>query len=106
MSRNLKNSKKLMWPTFPLRCGSFSLHDFKHVEKENQKIKDLILATIPKRQYDPKKISINFTSMVHVAKFEHEDANFDDLFASAEGFSQVKNLANLKFRASGMEEFL
>ena len=106
MSRNLKSSKKLMSSTFPLQCGYFYLNDFKHAEKEAQKIKDFRWATIPKRQYDPKNVSFNFTSMVRISKFEHEEADFDDLFASVEGFSQVKHLEKLKFGAKGMEEFL
>ena len=61
-SRNLKESKKHMWPSFPLRCGAFTLHDFKHVEKEVEKIKMLNLAIILKRQYDPKLVAYNITS--------------------------------------------
>ena len=53
MSRCLKNSKKLMWPTFPFHCGIHTLNDFKYAEKETLKIINLKLATIPGRQYDP-----------------------------------------------------
>ena len=69
MSRNLKESKNQMWPTFPLRCGTYSLHDFKHAKKEVEKIKILKLAVIPKRQYDPKAVAYNFTTQVKLAKF-------------------------------------
>jgi len=62
MSRTLRDSKKHTWPTFPLRCGAFTLHDFKHAEKEAEKIKLLKLATIPKRQYNPRKVAYNVTS--------------------------------------------
>lgn len=86
MSRNLKESKKKIWPTFPLRCGNFTMHDFKHAEKEAKKIKMLKLAIILKRQYDPKAIAYNFTSHVKLAKFEHEKNDYDDLFTSAELF--------------------
>lgn len=44
--------------------------------------------------------------MVQISKFEHEDADFDDLFASTKGFSQVEHLAKLKFGANGMAKFL
>ena len=50
MTRNLKDSKKKVWPPFPLRYGTYTLHDFKHAEKEVEKTKDLNLAVIPSRQ--------------------------------------------------------
>ena len=87
LSRNLKTSKKQIWPTFPLKSGSYTLNDFKHAEKEALKIKELKLAFIAPRQYDPKKIALNVTSTVQIAKFEHEDDIFDDLFVSAEVFA-------------------
>jgi len=76
------------------------LHDFKHGEKDIKKIKMLKLAVIPNRQYDPKFVAYNFTSHVKFEKFEH-----DDLFASAELFSQVKQLEKFKLGAEGLEEF-
>ena len=36
-SKTLRNSKNLAWPTFPLRCGVYTLHDYKHAEKEAEK---------------------------------------------------------------------
>ena len=38
-SKTLRNSKKQAWPAFPLRCGVFTLHDYKHAEKEAKKYK-------------------------------------------------------------------
>ena len=67
MSRNLKESKKQVWPPFPLRCGTYTLHDFKHAKKEAEKTKDMSLAVIPKRQYDPNKVAINFTNQVKLS---------------------------------------
>lgn len=86
MSKTLKDSKKHMWPTFPLRCGVFTLHDYKHVEKEAEKIQMLNLATIPRRQYDPKKIAYNVTSHAKLTRFDHEEDIFVDLFSSVELF--------------------
>jgi len=96
-SMNLKDSKKHMWPIFPLRCGIFTLHDYKHVEKEAVKIQMLNVATIPNRKYDPRKIAHNFTAQAKLAKFNHEVDEFDDLFASAETFFQVKGLARIRY---------
>jgi len=106
MSRNLKGSKKQLWLAFPLRCGTYSLHDFKNVEKEANKTKDLSLAVIHKRQYDPKKVAFNFTTQRKVNKFLHEEDEFDDLFASAELFSTVSHLEKFKLSAEKMEKFI
>lgn len=37
-SKTLRNSKKQVWPIFPLWCGIFTLHDYKHGEKETEKM--------------------------------------------------------------------
>lgn len=80
MSVTLKSSKKLMWPTFPLKCGDYTLSNFFHAEKEVFKLTDLKLSTIPGRKYDPKKVAYDFTTSVSIARFEHEPNIFDDLF--------------------------
>lgn len=106
MTRNLKDSKKQLWPTFPLHCDTYSLHDFRHSEKEADKTKDLSLAIIPKRQYDPNKASSNFTTEMKVNKFLHEEDEFDDLFSLQELFSIVSHLEILKLSAEKMCKFI
>ena len=71
-----------------------------------EKIKILKLAVIPKRQYDPRAVAYNFTSQVKLAKFEHEIDEYDDLFTSAELFSRVKHLANIKLGGGGRDKFM
>ena len=44
----------------------------------------LKLATIPNRQYDPKKVSYNVLEQAKLTKFDYEKDEFDDLFSSAE----------------------
>jgi len=105
MTKTLRDSKNHLWPTFPLQCGAFTLHDFKHVEKEAEKIKLLKLATILKRKYNPRSVGYNVTAQAKITKFYHEKDNFDDLFVSTEVFSQVKHLAKIKLGAEGLEEF-
>lgn len=95
-----------MWPPFPLRCGTYTLHDFKHAEKEAEKTKDLCLVVIPKRQYDPNKVTYNFTSQVKITKFIHKEDEFDDLFTSTKLFSQVTHLERFKPRSSKMDKFM
>ena len=33
VTQTLRNKKKHVWPPFPLRCGVYGLHEFKHAEK-------------------------------------------------------------------------
>jgi len=58
-SKTLRTSKKQSWPIFPLRCDVYTLHDYKHAEKETSKINIVNLATIPNRQFDPQKVAYN-----------------------------------------------
>lgn len=102
MSKTLTDFKKHMWPTFPLWCGTFTLHDYKHAEKEAKKIQISNLVTIPRRQYDPKKASYNVTSQANLTRFDHKEDIFDDLFSSTELFFHVKGLAMTKI---GIEKF-
>jgi len=43
LSRVLKEQKKAIWPTFPLQCGAFALHDYGHALKEADIIKSEII---------------------------------------------------------------
>ena len=95
-----------MWPTFPFHCRNYTLNDFKNAEKEVIKIRDLKLATIPGRQYDPNKVAFDFTTLVQISRFEHEPDDFDDLFVSIEKFSQVYDLAKSKFQVEDMKKFM
>jgi len=67
-----------------LRCDVYTLHDYKHAEKEVEKINMLNLATIPNRQFDPRKVAYTVLEQAKLTKFEHEKDEFDDLFSSAE----------------------
>ena len=59
-----------------------------------------------KIQYDPKKVSFNFTTQMKVNKFLHEEDEFYDLFASAELFSIVSHLEKFKLGAEKMDKFI
>ena len=97
-SRTLKDSKKHIWPKFPLQRGIFTLHDYKHAEKETEKILMLNLATIPNRPYDPRQVAYNVMSQVKLAKFDHKGDEFDDLFSLTESLFQVKTLARMRYQ--------
>ena len=95
-----------MWPTFPFHCGIYTLNDFKHAEKEILKIRNLKLATFLGRKYDLNKVAFDFTTLVQIAKFEHEPDVFDDLFVSIEKFSRVYDLDKSKFQAKDINKFM
>jgi len=104
-TQTLKKEKKRGWPSFPLRCGVYTLHDLKHAEKEATKIKSLTLATIPNRPFDPKKVAYNALEQAKLTKFEHKEDTFDDLFISTESISQARELARMKYNDEGLTEF-
>ena len=104
-TQTLKKEKKRGWPSFPLRCGVYTLHDLKLAEKEATKIKSLTLATIPNRPFDPKKVSYNALEQAKLTKFEHKEDTFDDLFISTESIGQARELARIKYNDEGLTEF-
>jgi len=97
LSKGLKEQKKAICPTFPLQCGVFVLHDFRHACKEVEIMKSLKLATIPGWQYDPNDTTEDFTTMVKVKPFTHEEDTFDDLFIQKESISEVTHMESLLF---------
>ena len=101
----LKKEKKRGWPSFPLRCGLYTLHDLKHADKEAAKIQSLTLATIPNRPFDPKKVAYTALEQAKLTKFEHKEDMFDDLFISTESISQARQLARMKYNDEGLTEF-
>lgn len=65
----------------------------------------LNLATIPNRQYDPRKLAYNVLEQAKLTKFYHEKDQFDDLFSLSESLFQVKTLAKMKCKDEGLVEF-
>ena len=105
VTKTLRNKKKQVWPSFPLRCGVYALHDFKHAEKEADKIKALNLATLPNRRFYPNKVAYNALEQAKLTKFDPKDDDFDDLFSSAESLLQVKSLARMKYHDDWLVKF-
>lgn len=71
MSKTLKEAKKAIWPTFPLQCGAFSLHNLGHAFKEAEIMVSIQLPKFPRRQYDPFDIVKEFTTMVKIKVFSN-----------------------------------
>ena len=88
-----------------MRCSIYTLHDFKHAEKEAEKINSLTLATLSSRQFDPNKVANNALEQAKLTKFEHKEDRFEDLFASSESMYQVKSLAIIEYKDEGLVEF-
>lgn len=59
-SKTLRNSKKQVWPIFPLRCSVYTLHNYKHAEKEAEKYKCSILQPSPTDNMILEKFPITF----------------------------------------------
>ena len=68
-------------------------------------MKSMKLATFPGRQYDPNGIFKDFTNMVKVKPFTHDENTFDDLFLQKETFSEVTHMASLLFAPNDLEVF-
>jgi len=101
----LKNKQKRGWPTFPFRCGVFTLHDLKHAEKEATKIQALRLPILPNRPYDPKKYAYAALEHAKLSTFEHKEDIFDDIFTSAESIGQAREIAKTRYNDEGLLEF-
>ena len=65
----------------------------------------LNLATIPNRQYDPRKVAYNVLEQAKLAKFDHEADDFDDIFSSTESLFQVKALDRMRYQDERLETF-
>jgi len=74
-----KESKKLLWPAFHVKCGFFSLENFNHVINNSVSMEAFKLHTLPKRKFDPGKVAYNITTVVKLKQYNHEDKNFEDL---------------------------
>lgn len=79
LTKVLKENKKLLWHSFPIKCGSFALANFNHAIKESINMEALRLHTLLKRQFDPDKVSHNITIAVKLKPYNHEDNDFEDL---------------------------
>ena len=68
-------------------------------------MKSLKLASFPGRQYDPNGTIKDFTTMVKVKLFTHEEDVFSNLFLQKEKFSDVTHMASLLFAPDDVEAF-
>lgn len=83
----------------------FFTTDYGLVVKEAEIIMFLKLDIVLGRKYDPNGIAKEFTTMVKVKQFTHEEDAFDDLFIKAETFSQVQHMASLVLTPDDINDF-
>jgi len=88
MSKVLKDSKKTIWPQFPIVCGAFALYDLGLAFKEVDNMLCLQLPKFSGRQYDPFGVVSNFTIMVKIKVFSNEEDPFDDIFLQEKYFQR------------------
>ena len=61
-------------------CGEFALHDRGHAFEEVEIMQSLKLPKFLGRKYDPNGTAKDFTTMVEVKVFSHEEDAFDEIF--------------------------
>jgi len=105
MSKILKDSKKAIWPQFPITCGVFALHDLGHAFKEVDNVLSLQLPNFSSRQYDPFGIVKYFDTMVKIRIFTDEKNPFDDVFLQKNTFKEVQHMAQILFNQEGLQTF-
>lgn len=105
MSKILKDSKKGVLPQFPMTCGVFTLHDLGHSFREVDNALSLQFPKFPGRQYDPFGIVKDFTTMVKIRVFTHENDRFDDLFVQKNTFKEVRHMEQMIFDQEGPQTF-
>lgn len=96
-SKGLKKEKKAIWPTFPLQCGEFALHDLGHAFKAVEIMQSLKLPKFLGRQYDPNCTAKDFTTMLWVKLFSYEEDVSDGIFIQNVKFTEVKHMSSLRF---------
>ena len=105
LNKVLKDDKKSLWPSFPVKCGSFDLANFVHATKESTQMEALRLHTLPKRKFDPNKVAYNVTAGVKLKPYNHEDNYFEDLLQSDESFEQAFEWAKVNMNPEDFQIF-
>ena len=68
-------------------------------------MQSLKLPKFPGHQYDRNGTAKDFTTMVKVKVFSHEEDAFDDIFLQKETFIEVKHMSSLLFDQEELEAF-
>lgn len=79
LTKVLKDGKKSLWPTFPIKCSSFTLSNFVHATRELIEMEALMLYTLPTRQFDTNKVAYNVIIELTLNGYNHGYNYFEDL---------------------------
>jgi hypothetical protein len=91
INKELKESHKKVWPTFPLHVGMFSLLDFGHSKVEDAALEDVKLVDIEFKRHDPHKIMENHLAQYNLKKYVHENSPHDEMFRGVRSYEEVLN---------------
>jgi hypothetical protein len=54
--KELKATRKRVWPTYPMQVGEYSLLDFGHAKVEDSTLEDIVLSSVEFERHDPHKV--------------------------------------------------
>jgi hypothetical protein len=91
INKELKESHKMVWPTFPLHVGMFSLLEFGHSKVEDVALEDVKLVDIEFKRHDPHKIMENHLAEYNLKKYVHENSPRDEMFRGVRSYDKVLN---------------
>jgi hypothetical protein len=91
INKELKETQKKVWPTFPLQVGMFSLLDFGHSKVEATALEDVKLVDIKFKRHDPHKIVENHLAQYNMKRYIHEHSPHDEMFRGVRSYEEVLN---------------
>lgn len=80
ITKDLQSTSKIVWPTFPIQVGVFSLENVNHAKLEVATLENKLSYSILKK-HDPLNIVWNHCDFLErFKKYSNEDKPFDDVF--------------------------
>jgi hypothetical protein len=90
ISKELKETPKKVWPTFPIQVGMFSLLDFGHSKVEVVALEDGKLVEIKFKRHDPCNIVENHLVQFNMKRYMHENSPYDEIFRGGRSYEEVQ----------------
>jgi hypothetical protein len=80
IGKELKAVQKMVWSSFPLHIGTFSLLDFGHSKVEAVALGEIKLVNIKFKKHVPQNIIGNHMANCNLKRCEHEESPQDEIF--------------------------
>ena len=77
INKELKETQKNVWLTFPIQVDMFSLLDFGHSKVESAALEDFKLVDIEFKRHDPHKIVENHMAQFNMKRYTHEKSAYE-----------------------------